>query len=143
MLLEQYGALSMSRLAEQIDVSLPNMTGIVDRMEENGLVERVRSDDDRRIVLVRSTPKGAELAAELPTMRRAYLRRVVTALPEADRRTCFEAFQAFRRAADGLAHEIEQAGADDFPGCRGRAAGPRPRRASGRRHESSAPTSQE
>ena len=32
--------MTMSRLADQLDVSLPNVTGIVDRMVERGLVER-------------------------------------------------------------------------------------------------------
>jgi DNA-binding MarR family transcriptional regulator len=131
MLLEQFGALSMSRLAAQIGVSFPNMTGIVDRMEENGLVERVRSDDDRRIVLVRSTTKGAELAAELPELRRAYLRRVIAALPEEDRRTCYDAFRAFRRAADTLAEEPEQNHEHHVPTCAGKPAGSR----TGRRRE--------
>ena len=52
-LLQHHGDLSMSRLAELLDVSLSNATGIVDRMEERGLVERVRVPDDRRVVLVR------------------------------------------------------------------------------------------
>lgn len=131
MLLEQYGALSMSRLADLIDVSFPNMTGIVDRMAEHGLVERVRNDNDRRIVLVRSTAKGAELAAELPALRRAYLRRVITALPDEDRQTCYAAFRAFRRAADNLAEEGEQHNEHPFPGCTGHALEPRPRHGRG------------
>ena len=49
----------MSRLAELLDVSLSNATGIVDRMEERGLVERVRVPDDRRVVLVRIGPQRA------------------------------------------------------------------------------------
>jgi DNA-binding MarR family transcriptional regulator len=140
MLLEQYGTLSMSRLADQIEVSLPNMTGIVDRMEEHGLVERVRSEEDRRIVLVRSTPKGAELAAELPSFRRAYLRRVIAALPDADRRNCYEAFRAFRRASDALAEDVMPHHGSEAPDCRGNAHRSRPRHAGAVRHEAHTPT---
>src|SRR3954453_19900734 len=50
-LLQHHGELSMSRLAELLDVSFSNATGIVDRMEERGLGERLRVPDDRRIVL--------------------------------------------------------------------------------------------
>ena len=51
-------AMTMSRLADQLDVSLPNVTGIVERMVERGLVERTHREDDRRIVGVRITAAG-------------------------------------------------------------------------------------
>jgi DNA-binding MarR family transcriptional regulator len=57
-LLQHHGDLTMSRMAEFLDVSDSNATGIVDRMEERGLVERVRVPDDRRVVLVRLTDGG-------------------------------------------------------------------------------------
>src|SRR4051795_5654503 len=49
---------TMSRLADQLDVSMPNVTGIVERMVERGLVERARPEDDRRVVEVRITAAG-------------------------------------------------------------------------------------
>src|SRR4051794_9896932 len=57
-MLERHGDLSMSRLAELLDVSLSNATGLVDRMDERGLIERVRVPDDRRVVLVRVSEAG-------------------------------------------------------------------------------------
>ena len=59
-LLQHHGDLTMSRLADLMDVSLSNATGIVDRMEERGLVERVRVPDDRRVVLVRIAAGGLQ-----------------------------------------------------------------------------------
>ena len=56
-LLQHHGDLSMSHLAELLDVSFSNATGIIDRMEERGLVERMRVPDDRRVVLVRIAPR--------------------------------------------------------------------------------------
>src|SRR3954452_11998897 len=40
--LEHHGALPMGRLADLLDVSLSNASGLIDRMEERGLVERFR-----------------------------------------------------------------------------------------------------
>ena len=40
----------MSRLADVAGVSLSNATGLVDRMEERGYIERTRVPEDRRIV---------------------------------------------------------------------------------------------
>ena len=61
--LEEPGELTMSRLAEFLDVSLSNATGLVDRIEERGLVERSRVPDDRRVVLVRLTGGRAQRAS--------------------------------------------------------------------------------
>src|SRR6266849_1648807 len=43
--IEHHGELPMSRLAELLDVSLSNASGLIDRMEERGLIERVRVAD--------------------------------------------------------------------------------------------------
>lgn len=42
------------------------MTGIIDRMEREGLVTRERSKEDRRVVYIKLTAKGRELAREIP-----------------------------------------------------------------------------
>ena len=63
-LLRHHDAMPMGRLAEILDASVSSTTGIIDRMEEKGLVERVRVPDDRRIVLVRSTAAGLALIDE-------------------------------------------------------------------------------
>ena len=63
-LLRHHDAMPMGRLAEILDASMSSTTGIIDRMEEKGLVERVRVPDDRRIVLVRSTAAGLALIDE-------------------------------------------------------------------------------
>ena len=64
-LLQHHGEMSMGRLAELLDVSVSNATGLIDRMEERGLIERVRVPDDRRVVLVRS-PEGGQTVLERP-----------------------------------------------------------------------------
>ena len=51
-LLRHHDAMPMGRLAEILDASMSSATGIIDRMEERGLVERTRVPDDRRVVLV-------------------------------------------------------------------------------------------
>ena len=51
----------MVNLAEQNFITQPWITGIIDKMEEGKLVERVRSKDDRRIINVEMRPEGKEL----------------------------------------------------------------------------------
>jgi DNA-binding MarR family transcriptional regulator len=81
-LLEHHGALPMSRLADLLDVSFSNATGIVDRMEERGLVERVRVPDDRRVVLVRITAKGIGTLEEIEALKQDRLQSILSHLDE-------------------------------------------------------------
>src|ERR1043165_4156167 len=72
--LEHHGDLTMSRLADMLDVSLSNATGLVDRMEERGLVERVRVPDDRRVVIVRASAEGARIRDEIEALKQDGMR---------------------------------------------------------------------
>ena len=76
-LLQHHGELSMSRLAELLDVSFSNATGIIDRMEERGLVERVRVPDDRRVVLVRIAPRGIDALEETEALKQDRLQAIL------------------------------------------------------------------
>ena len=48
----------MTEIADYIHVPLNTATGIVSRMEKNGTVERTRSSEDKRVVLIGFSPKG-------------------------------------------------------------------------------------
>jgi DNA-binding MarR family transcriptional regulator len=81
-MLERHGEMAMSRLAEMLDVSLSNATGLIDRIEERGFVERIRVPSDRRIVLVRITDRGRAVMEEVEALREATLERVLDRLDE-------------------------------------------------------------
>jgi DNA-binding MarR family transcriptional regulator len=97
-LLQHHGAMTMSRLADLLDVSLSNATGIIDRMEEKGLIERVRVPDDRRLVLVRPGAAGLQALVESESSKRERLRSVLGRLSAAERPAVFEAVRTLRRA---------------------------------------------
>lgn len=102
MLLEQHGPMSMSRLAGMTDVAVSNMTGIVDRLEHHGLVDRVRDERDRRVVLVRATHQGRERCAEMEGLRREHLLRLVGELSGSERWDLLSAAQALARGVERL-----------------------------------------
>ena len=58
-------ATSLSELSERIRAQNSTVTGIIDRMEREGLAVRARSTEDRRVVFIRLTPKGAGIARDL------------------------------------------------------------------------------
>ncbi len=97
-LLQHHGELSMSRLAVLLDVSLSNATGLIDRMEEHGLIERVRVPDDRRVVLVRPAAAGLLALSETETDRRERMRAVLGRLSDAERPIVLAALRSLRRA---------------------------------------------
>jgi DNA-binding MarR family transcriptional regulator len=79
-LLRHHDAMPMGRLAEILDASISSVTGIIDRMEERGLVERVRVPDDRRVVLVRPTQAGLGLVDEAELVRSDVMRATLSRL---------------------------------------------------------------
>jgi DNA-binding MarR family transcriptional regulator len=75
-----------SVLAEKAGVTRATMTGLIDGLEQSGLVERVYTKDDRRSVLIRLTDAGQDkLDAVMPD----YYRRV---------RKCMQALDGEKRA---------------------------------------------
>lgn len=97
-LLEHHGVMPMSRLAELLDISLSNATGLIDRMEERGLVERTRVPDDRRLVLVRPAAAGREALVEVEGMRRDRMRSALARLDPAQLARALAAFSDIRVA---------------------------------------------
>ncbi|MGC4000400.1 MAG: MarR family transcriptional regulator [Anaeromyxobacter sp.] len=55
------GPQAMGELARRVAVTEKTITGIVDRLERDGLVQRVRDPDDRRVVRVELAARGKEL----------------------------------------------------------------------------------
>jgi DNA-binding MarR family transcriptional regulator len=97
-LLQHHGAMPMSRIAELVGVSLSNATGIIDRMEEHKLVERVRVPSDRRLVLVQPATAGLRALSETETHKRDRFRSVLGHLPASERPIVLAALRSLRRA---------------------------------------------
>ncbi len=83
-LLETIGDLSLSELSDKIRAQNSTVTGIIDRMEREGLVQRVRSTEDRRVVRIHLTEKGQELAREIPVEPMEILRSALSGLSAAE-----------------------------------------------------------
>lgn len=106
-LLEADGPLSMSRLAEALDVSVASMTGIVDRMEKRELVERRHDLEDRRVVVVHPAPGGAKIFQDIDVRRRKGLTKLLTHLNERELAGLVEGHRALREARTALARDLE------------------------------------
>jgi DNA-binding MarR family transcriptional regulator len=97
-LLEPGVEIPMSRVAEQCGCDASNITGIVDRMESRGLIERRDSPRDRRVKLIVLTDEGAEVQAQV--LDRLYEPPApIAALSAADQRALRD---IMRRASQAL-----------------------------------------
>ena len=87
----------MGELAGMMGCDNSNMTGIVDRMEERGLVRRASAEGDRRVKLIDLTDEGRRVRGEM-ARRMAEPPEAITALSVADQKALRD---ILRRALDG------------------------------------------
>ncbi|NJL28981.1 MAG: MarR family transcriptional regulator [Thermoanaerobaculia bacterium] len=64
--IRQHGLVNTGEIARGISLGQATLTGILDRLEQRGLLARRRSTVDRRCVLVELTEAGRELVATVP-----------------------------------------------------------------------------
>jgi DNA-binding MarR family transcriptional regulator len=72
-LIREHRGLSLRELAAEERVSAPAVSGIVDRLEKAGLIERVRDADDRRRVGLTLTDDGERLLRRVRARRTTWL----------------------------------------------------------------------
>jgi MarR family transcriptional regulator, organic hydroperoxide resistance regulator len=58
-------------------IACSTMTDLVDRMEKNELVSRIRDERDRRVVRIQMLEYGKSVIQEVLSARRAYLNRIL------------------------------------------------------------------
>jgi DNA-binding MarR family transcriptional regulator len=75
----------MGKLAETLHCDSSNVTGITDRLEQRGLVERQNAEGDRRVKLLVLTPAGRRLRERIQS-RLAVPPEALTRLSSADQR---------------------------------------------------------
>jgi DNA-binding MarR family transcriptional regulator len=95
------GPRRITELAATEALAQPTVTQLVDKLEGRGLVNRGRSGDDGRVVLVEITPLGAERLEELRVEIRANMREALAELPDT-------ALTELVHAADTLGALIEK-----------------------------------
>jgi DNA-binding MarR family transcriptional regulator len=69
--LHKQGELSPSAIARAVSLSQATITSILDRLVQAGLVERIRSETDKRVVLARLTEKGETASNNSPELLQA------------------------------------------------------------------------
>jgi MarR family transcriptional regulator, 2-MHQ and catechol-resistance regulon repressor len=81
-ILNHKGPLTLGELCRKSLVSGGNMTVVVDNLERDGLVHRMRNDEDRRVIHVRLTAKGESLIRKIFPDHAGFVARLAAALTE-------------------------------------------------------------
>lgn len=91
---------SVSEVAEALHSSLPNVTGLADRLEAQGYIARHSHAADRRVVLLELSPKGRSVLSDLYALRTDRLKQVYARLSDEDRIVVGNALSALLHALD-------------------------------------------
>ncbi|QAY72071.1 MarR family transcriptional regulator [Agromyces protaetiae] len=90
--------MSGQRLAQELGVSMATISGIVDRLETQGLVARVLDERDHRVRLVHATADGREIVLRLSSSREQLGREVLERVPVDDLAALAQGMRAILRA---------------------------------------------
>ena len=99
---------SLGRLAGELDIAMSSTSQMVERLVGQGLVDRTTDRDNRRQVIIRLTPAGAQLIAALQGELVNGYRRALAQLNEDDQEALISAFETIAAILKGLAAKREE-----------------------------------
>lgn len=103
----EHGPLSLSQIARYMMVKGSTVTGVVDRLEQKGLVIRMRKSPDRRVITIQLTDTGKDLAENAPPPVQKKIIDGLTKLPEVERREVLGALSTLTTMLDVQDLEVE------------------------------------
>ena len=92
------GPMPISALAEAAGSANSTISGVVDRLEKMGLVQRIRSDNDRRAIYVATTEQFQSNFAKLKDTSANQFSEILKGMPEEDAETVLRGLQLLNQA---------------------------------------------
>ncbi|TAA68161.1 MarR family winged helix-turn-helix transcriptional regulator [Planococcus salinarum] len=78
----EHGDMTIGDLSNKMFLAFSTTTDLVDRMEKNELVVRIREEQDRRVVRIKLLKEGERIIEEVIQKRQEYLQNVLTEFSE-------------------------------------------------------------
>ena len=97
----------MSEFADALRVDPSTATRAVDRLERHGFAERTVDDEDRRIVIARTTAEGRTVLRRIQRLRSAGMERLLAEFEPAEREQFADLLDRFVASMDDLLREID------------------------------------
>jgi DNA-binding MarR family transcriptional regulator len=102
--------LSFKELGSRTLITKGTLTGVVDRLEARGLVERMNCPEDGRSTLVRLTPEGDRVFREVFEPHLAFLAPAFESMPECGRKELEKRLRQLREALEKRIDELGKPG---------------------------------
>jgi DNA-binding MarR family transcriptional regulator len=99
-LIANKGSTNFRKLAEALKVTPSNVTGIIDRLEDQGLVSRTQNPEDRREMTLQATDKGKALVFNLKEAGMKEMTQILSLLSLGELSALAQGLSAFMKAAD-------------------------------------------
>jgi MarR family transcriptional regulator, organic hydroperoxide resistance regulator len=99
-LIANKGSTNFRKLAEALGVTPSNVTGIVDRLVEQGLVSRTQNPEDRREMTLQATDKGQALVSNLKEVGIKHMTQILSVLSLEELSALAQGLSAFIKAAE-------------------------------------------
>jgi DNA-binding MarR family transcriptional regulator len=106
-LIANKGSTNFRKLAGALGVTPSNVTGIVDRLVEQGLVSRTQNPEDRREMTLQTTDKGQALVSNLKEVGIKHMTQILSLLSSKELSALAQGLSAFIRAADSYKGQIK------------------------------------
>lgn len=88
--------LSQIDLGKRLVLNKANMTGIIDRLEKNGYVKREDHPKDRRVNIIKITPKGKDLVNRLEPGYFTSVKKLMSHISKNDMKTIIKGMEKIR-----------------------------------------------
>jgi MarR family transcriptional regulator, organic hydroperoxide resistance regulator len=98
------GSTNIKKLANALQVTPSNLTGVIDRLVEQGLVTRMENPGDRRMTILQPTEKGESLVSELRERRISYLSQALADLSPQELKTIGDGLDLLARVTEAQAN---------------------------------------
>lgn len=103
--LSSAGPLTMTETAKRLGLSKPRMTLQVETLFEEGLIERLASREDRRVITIRLTEKGNDFVKHLQGLMKEKAWKIFSVLPD---ETLEKTFHALLTLKEVMVHTEAQ-----------------------------------
>lgn len=102
--LAHHGKMKISELSEKMGLTNSTVSGIVDRLEDQGVVTRQRSTEDRRVVYVEFSPEHQKKHQDIHDNLDKYFDEILADIPSNDMESIIQSLTILKNA---LANNLE------------------------------------
>lgn len=100
------GSIPMTRASEELRLTKPAVTHLVDQLEKRKLIKRVPHATDRRISLLKIEPKGKKLVQTVQSKILQFLLKTLGEFSSAERASIIRFYEKLSNTVDGMVEQF-------------------------------------